>query len=236
MAERPKAKRKNASRKGPAYFDGESSGFGLRLPAVVREHPADAAALLFAAAGALAIVVNAILLQPQSQPAIPAPRPVTAPSVPRPAAASVVTSQDRAQDAAGALMVREAQEALVRRGFYEGPSDGVLGPKTEASIRSFETSVGMPATGQPSPRLLGALRKSLPAPAAPAPVSTQKVMNVQGVLQKLGYGPIEADGVFGEGTRAAIRRFEATRGLPQRGEITPALLRELSKVSGLPLG
>jgi peptidoglycan hydrolase-like protein with peptidoglycan-binding domain len=33
---------------------------------------------------------------------------------------------------------------------------------------------------------------------------------------------------MGEATRTAIRKFEAKRGLPQRGEVTAVLKRELS--------
>jgi peptidoglycan hydrolase-like protein with peptidoglycan-binding domain len=60
-------------------------------------------------------------------------------------------------------------------------------------------------------------------------------MAVQRVLDQQGFGPVKADGVLGEATRAAIRRFEASRGLTQRGDLTPALLRELSQTSGVAL-
>jgi peptidoglycan hydrolase-like protein with peptidoglycan-binding domain len=67
----------------------------------------------------------------------------------------------------------------------------------------------------------------------PAVAASPRVASVQRVLDQQGFGPVKADGVAGEGTRAAIRRFEASRGLPQKGDITPVLLRELSEASGV---
>ena len=125
--------------------------------------------------------------------------------------------------------MREVQTELARRGLYDGPADGIFGPKTEAAIFDFEIGAGLKPTGRPNPQLVAAMR----AKSAPAVVSSPRVAAVQKVLDQQGFGPVKADGVAGEGTRASIRRFEASRGMPQKGEITPALLRELTRVSGV---
>ncbi len=52
-------------------------------------------------------------------------------------------------------------------------------------------------------------------------------------LAELGYAPGPADGRPGEITRRAIRDFQAERRLPVTGEITPELIAELKKTSGL---
>jgi peptidoglycan hydrolase-like protein with peptidoglycan-binding domain len=39
------------------------------------------------------------------------------------------------------------QEALARRGFYRGPTDGVASPRTKAAIRAFQTSLGDSPSG-----------------------------------------------------------------------------------------
>ncbi|UWR21987.1 lytic murein transglycosylase [Sulfitobacter sp. S190] len=49
------------------------------------------------------------------------------------------------------------QQRLTARGFDTGGSDGVIGPKSEAAIRAYQTSIGQPATGRPSPALLRTL-------------------------------------------------------------------------------
>ncbi len=43
--------------------------------------------------------------------------------------------------------VLAVQRALVARGFNPGPIDGIYGPRTEAAVRAFQQSAGLPATG-----------------------------------------------------------------------------------------
>ena len=49
------------------------------------------------------------------------------------------------------------QRRLTARGFDTGGSDGVIGKKTEAAIRAYQASRGLPETGQPSLDLLQSL-------------------------------------------------------------------------------
>lgn len=49
------------------------------------------------------------------------------------------------------------QEGLTARGFDTGGADGVLGKKSRAAIEAYQRSVGLPATGVPSPALLARL-------------------------------------------------------------------------------
>jgi len=44
--------------------------------------------------------------------------------------------------------VRAAQEALRDKGFDPGPIDGILGPRTQAALRSFQQSKNLQATGR----------------------------------------------------------------------------------------
>lgn len=46
------------------------------------------------------------------------------------------------------------QRRLTARGFDAGDADGVIGSQTEAAIRAYEASVGLPVTGRPSLELL----------------------------------------------------------------------------------
>ncbi|MFK7880466.1 lytic murein transglycosylase [Roseobacter sp.] len=50
------------------------------------------------------------------------------------------------------------QEALTARGFDTQGSDGVIGPNTRKAISAFQTSRGLPATGEPSLSLLRQLQ------------------------------------------------------------------------------
>jgi peptidoglycan hydrolase-like protein with peptidoglycan-binding domain len=47
-----------------------------------------------------------------------------------------------------AVDVRGAQQALRDKGFDPGPIDGVMGPRTTAALRDFQSKEGLMATGQ----------------------------------------------------------------------------------------
>ena len=222
------AKKKKTTRRKKAAV--QPREFHLPLPALVRENPLDSMGFALAIAMAGAITVNALLMQG----AVPAASVRTdvhpassAPAIAPETGTSSSTITVRAE--APSMLVLEVQSELQRRGIYDGPADGVFGPKTEAAIAAYEAKMGLKATGRPNPQVLAALR----AADGPSPVASSRVMAVQRVLSQQGFGPVKIDGVSGEGTRAAIRRFEASRGLPQKGEITPEFLSQLSRVSGV---
>jgi hypothetical protein len=77
---------------------------------------------------------------------------------------------------------------------------------------------------------------SAPSAARPAearPEPQRQVASAQRALLKLGYGPLKADGIFGQETRQAIARFERDRRLTPTGELGARTLRELSAQSGI---
>jgi murein DD-endopeptidase MepM/ murein hydrolase activator NlpD len=61
--------------------------------------------------------------------------------------------------------VAQAQFLLAWRGFPSGAFDGAFGPHTEAAVRRFQRSVGLPASGRLAARTLAALRA--PPPRSP---------------------------------------------------------------------
>lgn len=67
-------------------------------------------------------------------------------------------------------LVMDIQSELIRRGLYNGPADGVIGPRTSAAILFFEETVRMPQTGEATPELLAALRAGDNATTATIPV------------------------------------------------------------------
>ena len=66
-------------------------------------------------------------------------------------------------------LVRRIQAALAARGLYDGPADGLTGPRTEAAILFFEQTEGMEETGTASQAILD--RLSAVASAADTPES-----------------------------------------------------------------
>jgi len=54
--------------------------------------------------------------------------------------------------------IKAMQKALISRNLYQGPADGVWGPKTESAVRNFQTQSGIESTGtlnEPTARALG---------------------------------------------------------------------------------
>jgi len=105
-----------------------------------------------------------------------------------------------------------------------------------AAIRSAETNVVT------APRRPVAAAKPVPPaavePSAPPPVQQANfdpglVMEIQRGLSNMAYKNIRIDGVAGEDTRAAIRRFERHYQLPESGEPTATVLKKLKDIGAL---
>lgn len=72
--------------------------------------------------------------------------------------------------------------------------------------------------------------------AEAADKSDKAVLQAQRALNKLGYGPLKADGLMGPGTRAALEKFERDRKLPVKGEAAGRTLKELAARAGATQG
>jgi peptidoglycan hydrolase-like protein with peptidoglycan-binding domain len=241
--------------------DPDEGGPLALLRRALGRNPLDAVGLVLLLVAVGAILANALYRQPGPHPApifSVKPRPVATepadgvvPPLPRarpPAPRSDATTHGRAD------LVTEIQRELIKRGLFDGAADGVLGPKTDAAIRDFETLANMKITGEPSDELLHALQRPPKAdPAAtrtaarndqiggllsgsvPAAGTAQRVVAVQRALNDYGYGPVKATGTVGPETTAAIRKFEADRKMPVTGQVSLRLIRELGALTGRPL-
>jgi len=66
-------------------------------------------------------------------------------------------------------------------------------------------------------------------PARTSLLDEKKVRFVQTRLAQFGYAPGPVDGIFGQQTRDAIKKFESDRKIPVTGEISRALIEALSR-------
>ena len=241
--------------------DLEEGSLRALLRRALGRNPLDVAGIVLLLLAAGAILANALYRQPG-----PHPAPIFAVK-PRPVATDVVALLPRARPALpkadahprGDLLI-EIQRELIKRGLFEGAADGVLGPKTDAAIRDFETLANIKVTGEPSEELLRALQRpaktdlhktdlhksdslkgrndligdllNAPAPSAGA---AQRIVAVQRALNDFGYGPVKATGTIGPETTAAIRKFESERKMPVTGQVSARLIRDLAAVTGRPL-
>ena len=146
----------------------------------------------------------------------------------------VVTREDR----------RALQLALKDAGFDPGPADGQFGPKTQAAIKAWQRSVRQTATGKLNANQIRRLlpgkfwpssKKTKPVQQAKATArmkggesgSSETVQALQKILKFEGFDPGSADGVYGPGTRAAVKAWQQSIGQAATGEITDNQMRLL---------
>jgi peptidoglycan hydrolase-like protein with peptidoglycan-binding domain len=216
--------------------------------------PRDKIAGGIAALAVIAILVNALFMQSGPHPApifANAPPPLVAPAADPVAALLSRRPLAEARAAATAKphprsdMVADIQRELTRRGYYDGPTDGLYGPKTDAGIRDFEQAAGLRPSAEPNDVLLATIRRSS-VKAEPAPVirndpiaellaPDKRLIAIQRALADFGYGPINPTGVHDAQTRAAIERFERARRRPVSGRVSEQLVRDLAAMTGRPL-
>lgn len=100
-------------------------------------------------------------------------------------------------------------------------ADGVFGVQTERALRRWQQSRALPASGVVDPRTRQALQlraQRITSQATPADV-------LRSLQRALG---VTVDGILGPQSRQALRRFEASRGLPADGVPDPAVLQALN--------
>lgn len=121
-----------------------------------------------------------------------------------------------------AQLVLNVEDQLQRHGYATGPVDGVMDDRTRAAIRAYQADAGLAITGDADDALLTYLQasneKALPS---------NSIVEIQGILNRLGYLNVEGDGVMGPRSTAAIRRYQGDRGLAVNGLPSLNLLSKL---------
>lgn len=199
-----------------------------------------------------AIVVNALFLQKGPHPApIFATRPLLQHEATLPPHLPGAQANPGGESAAQTRiqLVVNIQRELARKGFYDGPTDGIWGSKTDAAVRDFVQASGLKVNPEANENLLRAITTFVAKPTTAAAASTaspadpiakliapsKRLMAVQRALADFGYGQIKATGVFGQETRNAIEKFERDHRLPVTGQMSDRFVRELAAMTGRPL-
>lgn len=199
-----------------------------------------------------AIVVNALFLQKGPHPApIFATRPLLQHEATLPPHLPGAQANSGGESAAQTRiqLVVNIQRELARKGFYDGPADGIWGSKTDAAVRDFVQASGLKVNPEANENLLRAITTFVAKPTTAAAASTaspadpiakliapsKRLMTVQRALADFGYGQIKATGVFGQETRNAIEKFERDHRLPVTGQMSDRFVRELAAMTGRPL-
>jgi peptidoglycan hydrolase-like protein with peptidoglycan-binding domain len=235
---------RRSARRNAVTFEGAG-----RLAAAIGEHPRESVALIMVTVAIFAIVLNALLLQKGPH---PAPIFANRPLLPQettiaPRLSSTQPATPEASNQGRLQLVANIQRELSRKGFYDGPADGIWGAKTDTAVRDFLQTAGLKTNAEASDGLLRAITTSNVKPAsiaaAPPPsdaigkliAPSKRVTAVQRALTDFGYGQIKVTGVFDTDTKAAVEKFERERRLPIDGQITDRFVRELAAMTGRPL-
>ncbi|WP_105381879.1 peptidoglycan-binding domain-containing protein [Neorhizobium alkalisoli] len=145
------------------------------------------------------------------KPAQPAPSPASKAALPRrPVQNAGVRSED---PVAAAIRAAERIPAMT--------------PPAEIP-NARRAAAAIPAAARPPAAVPAAVRPS----AATSP-STDLVLQIQRGLSNIAYADVEVDGVAGEQTKAAIRRFEKHYRLPETGEPNAMVLKKLKSIGAL---
>jgi CSLREA domain-containing protein len=107
--------------------------------------------------------------------------------------------------------------------------DGDYGPATAAAVRRFQAQRGLPVTGEVGPdtyHALAALPRTLRLTTPH--MRGDDVRWVELRLNVHGAGPLTVDGDYGPATEAAVRRYQAQRGLAVTGEVGPEVYEALA--------
>lgn len=123
----------------------------------------------------------------------------------------------------GIDQIRELQVLLVQAGYDVGGVDGVIGEMTRNAVRDMQLRMGLPADGYPTAPFLAALRGT----GGGGGLTTAEIVELQTILNQLGYDTGGIDGVAGGRTRAAIQAVQQQLGLPADGIPTAELLQRL---------
>lgn len=143
--------------------------------------------------------------------------------------------------------VRAMQSALKKQGFYKGTVDGNFGPATRKAVIAFQSSLGIKADGKPGNKTLTALydggskaindvnarKAAAMKPKDPNSMyygyTGSRVKTLQKALKALGYFKGTIDGVYGELTELAVRKFQTAKGMHVDGIAGAKTIARLNK-------
>ena len=132
--------------------------------------------------------------------------------------------------------VATLQRSLIAAGIpVAGGADGVYGPATRRAVSAFQSTRGLPTTGEVDEATAQALASSGSGGSSGTAyvglrqgASGQAVKDIQRSLVKFGvYLADGADGDFGPGTARGVRQFQAWNGLSVTGVVDAATAKRL---------
>jgi peptidoglycan hydrolase-like protein with peptidoglycan-binding domain len=149
----------------------------------------------------------------------------------------------------GPVELERIQRQLKKRGANPGPVDGIWGISTANAVRSFQQSHGLSATGNLNLETIQALGLSqilegIPGATAKRQkrwgetslqgarlyISPSALQNIQQALHLQGFDVGQADGIWGDKTSEAIRRYQHDNDMRPTGHIDLSVLDRLGMI------
>ncbi len=109
--------------------------------------------------------------------------------------------------------VRYLQQALIGLGYLADTADGKYGSLTTEAVRKYQSAYGLSEDGSAGPDTMTSLRNS--------------VSTLQSDLSRKGWYTSAIDGVYGNGTRSAVKSYQKYVGLSIDGIAGPATMKKL---------
>lgn len=109
--------------------------------------------------------------------------------------------------------VKYLQQALIGMGYLFGTADGRYGSITTEAVRQFQDAYGLSVDGNAGPDTMTSLRNAVSA--------------LQSDLGRKGWYSSGIDGVYGNGTRSAVKSYQLYAGLSVDGIAGPATMKKL---------
>jgi len=117
--------------------------------------------------------------------------------------------------------VKELQQELKSIGYDPGGIDGIFGPKTKTAVIAFQTAMGVSTDGIVGPITSGALKEVVAKPTIKNGSKGYAVRQIQTLLKKRGYDPKGVDGIFGNNTEGAVKKFQTASKITADGIVGP---------------
>ena len=109
--------------------------------------------------------------------------------------------------------VKYMQQALIGLGYLYGTADGKYGNLTTEAVRQYQDAYGLSVDGSAGPDTMTSLRNAVSA--------------LQSDLSRKGWYSSGIDGVYGSGTRSAVKSYQQYVGLSVDGIAGPATMTKL---------
>lgn len=136
-------------------------------------------------------------------------------------------------------VVQQVQVILISQGYLSDKADGVFGSKTEAAVKAFQKDNKLTVSGVVDDNTLNRL-KAIKREATSTPSRFtfgdrgKHVSDVQQRLVSSGFSPGALDGIMGNDTVAAVKRFQKHHDLEQTGLIDDRTFALLQQERGTP--